>query len=216
MGDMEFESLAELWGSYRDQVVPPGAPPVQFEETQRAFYAGAFGVLTEMLKAVDENTPDEEGERMLNAWLAEARRFVDSREQGTPPAPSADEEGRRLEAVSGVNARGEGFVQIVMEYGAKKERAVNQATPAEAREISRHIAEAAEAAETDSYIVQFFRNRMDLSTEQIGAFLMDFREFRALSGGVKNRGKEDPHWQDMMRKNAQKKGHGPIDPTRKY
>lgn len=112
--------------------------------------------------------------------------------------------GYKIEAVSGVNVREEGFVHITMEVGNGR-KAVLQASTAEAREISRHIAEAAEAAETDAYIVQFFTRRMNLSIEQAGAFLVDFRKWRDLSGGVKSRDKDDPHWQDMMRRNAEGK-----------
>jgi hypothetical protein len=112
-----------------------------------------------------------------------------------------------VEAVSGVNVRGEGFVHISMEVGNGR-KAVLQANTAEAREISRHIAEAAEAAETDAFLVQFFTRKLNLSIEQAGAFLMDFRAWRDVSGGVKNRGKDDPHWQEMMRRKEEGKAQG--------
>lgn len=36
-------NLAETWQSYRDQVIPAAASPVQVQECRRAFYAGAAG-----------------------------------------------------------------------------------------------------------------------------------------------------------------------------
>ncbi len=111
------------------------------------------------------------------------------------------EEITNIEAVSGVNARGEGFVHIALMHRDK--RAVIQATPAEARNISRQIAEAAEAAETDSFLFQFLKDKIGAQVEQVGAVLLEFRAFRELSGGVKNRDQNDPHWQEMDRKNKE-------------
>ena len=92
-----------------------------------------------------------------------------------------------LEAISGVNERGEGSVRIaVLRDG--KELAVLQATPGEARQIAQQIAEAAEAAETDSFIFQCFESKLHMHPEQIGAFLLEFRELRELSRNAKTAG----------------------------
>ncbi len=102
------------------------------------------------------------------------------------------EKQHRIEAVSGVNIRGEGFVHIVHITG--EERYGAQATPAEARQIAQQIMEAAEAAETDSFIFQFMQTQVGLDVGSAGQVLVDFRKWREISGGVKSRDKDDPHW----------------------
>ena len=110
----------------------------------------------------------------------------------------SEENQYRIEAISGVNQRGEGFVHI--NYVAGADRYGCQATPAEARQLAQQIVEAAEAAETDSFIYQFMQNKIGLDPERSGMVLIEFRQWREISGGVKNRGKDDPHWQDAMKK----------------
>jgi hypothetical protein len=101
-----------------------------------------------------------------------------------------------IEAISGVNPRGEGFVHIrVSEPGVRDQ--VVQCTPAKAREIAQFIFEAAEAADTDSFLFQFMRNKVGLDPEGAAQVLVDFRAWREISGGVKSRMADDPHWKDM-------------------
>jgi hypothetical protein len=52
------------WRSYRDQVLPNGAPPIQLQETRRAFYAGAKALLTVLTNDVTPLTEDA-GVRVL-------------------------------------------------------------------------------------------------------------------------------------------------------
>jgi hypothetical protein len=41
------------WLSYRNAVIQPSAGPVQLLESRRAFYAGAQGLLTEIVQMID-------------------------------------------------------------------------------------------------------------------------------------------------------------------
>lgn len=110
----------------------------------------------------------------------------------------------RIEAISGVNQRGEGFIHIRVERNGKEAEVV-QCTPAKAREIAQFILEAAEAAETDSFLYQFMKDKVGLDQEQAGRVLVDFREWRQLSGGVRSRTADDPHWRDMKERMAEDK-----------
>lgn len=64
------------WRSYRDQVVPNGAPPVQLQETRRAFFAGAKALLSVLTNDV---TPlsDDAGVQVLEAIDKEFNEFRD-------------------------------------------------------------------------------------------------------------------------------------------
>ena len=117
-----------------------------------------------------------------------------------------------VEAISGVNKRGEGFIHLSMEISGHQ-RAVLQATPTEARQIGQQIIEAAEAAETDSVLFQFLTDpsKVGLDAARAAAVLLDFRKWRELSGGVRNRDSDDPHWYDMLRRTADP----PADPTKR-
>jgi hypothetical protein len=56
---MNRRIIAKEWERYRDTVLPKGAPRVQLVETERAFYAGAWALLTkvvDMLSDGDETT----------------------------------------------------------------------------------------------------------------------------------------------------------------
>lgn len=62
-----IEPLAVIWEDYRTTVIPPDASPVQVRETERAFYAGAFALLT----AFHRTTSAEETVHAMEAWMAE-------------------------------------------------------------------------------------------------------------------------------------------------
>lgn len=49
-----MKTIADVYGSFAEQVVPKDAPPVQRQETRRAFYAGA-AALYEVLSSIPDN-----------------------------------------------------------------------------------------------------------------------------------------------------------------
>jgi hypothetical protein len=67
-------TLLSEWDSYRTLVVPADAPPIQQQETRRAFYAGAQAMLV-MISATSERGPDE-GVADIEALQVELAAFV--------------------------------------------------------------------------------------------------------------------------------------------
>jgi hypothetical protein len=45
-------TVRDAWESYRGQVLPVTAPPIQVRETRRAFYAGAEMLMLQILKGL--------------------------------------------------------------------------------------------------------------------------------------------------------------------
>ena len=74
---------------------------------------------------------------------------------------------------SGVNQKGEPFVQLI-----RGETVISQMDVEQAREHGLAMLEAAEAAETDAFMWRWGQ-RMGLGAEQAGAMLVDFRKMRA-------------------------------------
>jgi hypothetical protein len=89
----------------------------------------------------------------------------------------SENDAKRLMHQSGVNQRGEPFVQLILDG-----KVMGQMTPTEARDHARAISEAAEAAETDAFLIQFFRNELDVPRNSALGVLMKFREFRERAG----------------------------------
>lgn len=64
---MATDRIAQAWESYRRDVVPATASAVQVQECRRAFYAGAQGLLTALLTALDPATePTERDLRLMD------------------------------------------------------------------------------------------------------------------------------------------------------
>jgi hypothetical protein len=90
----------------------------------------------------------------------------------------ASEKNERLFHQSGVNPKGEPFVQLLLDG-----KIIGQLTPEDARDHARAITEAAEAAEQDAFLMDFLQNKMELPFESAGHVLMEFREFRKARTG---------------------------------
>lgn len=60
----------------------------------------------------------------------------------------------------------------------KLEEEMAQLTPTKAREIAGMLLEAADAAESDHFIVKFMRETIGLGEQQAAQVLMDFRKLR--------------------------------------
>jgi hypothetical protein len=79
-------TLGTLWSDYASKVIPPNASDVQVSETQRAFYAGVYSILTAMARQVgDEDHATEVDMAMVDGFFTEAEQFLASKLQ----APSA-------------------------------------------------------------------------------------------------------------------------------
>lgn len=87
---------------------------------------------------------------------------------GTP-----EDEPQILWHQSGVNSKGEPFVQLLL-----NERIIGQMSPEEARDHARAITEAAEAAEQDAFIFDWVTRKVGSAPEQAAGLLQDFRAYR--------------------------------------
>ncbi len=89
---MRLESVGESFATYRAGVIPPDAPTVQVEECRRAFYAGVYFCLLNLMHNIgDESTDEEQGILELEKLKAECEAFAARAgmplPEPTPPAP---------------------------------------------------------------------------------------------------------------------------------
>ena len=54
--------IAKGWESYRSMVIPADAPPVQLQESERAFYAGAAILWESVMQGLDPGSDETEGD----------------------------------------------------------------------------------------------------------------------------------------------------------
>ena len=54
--------IAKGWESYRSMVIPPDASPVQLQESERAFYAGAAILWKSVMQGLDSGDDATEGD----------------------------------------------------------------------------------------------------------------------------------------------------------
>ena len=87
---------------------------------------------------------------------------------------------------SGVNPKGEPFVQLLLDT-----EIIGQLSPEQARDHARAITEAAEAAEQDAFLMDFAQKELGLKFEDAGRILVAFREYRAKTTG-KSQGPTKP------------------------
>jgi hypothetical protein len=61
---MSRRTVRAMWESYRAGVMPSNAPPVQVIECRRAYYAGAQGLMAQILNGIgagpESTEPDED------------------------------------------------------------------------------------------------------------------------------------------------------------
>jgi hypothetical protein len=67
-------AIGKDWASYRDFVIPPHAPNVQKLECERAFYAGAWSMFKNMMKAADLD--EAQAEKVVATLEAEVENYA--------------------------------------------------------------------------------------------------------------------------------------------
>jgi hypothetical protein len=72
--------IKEGWDRYRKAVIPEDAPSMQFLECRRAFYAGAFEIITTNVELGEMK--EEEAIKILEGLLLEAIEFRKKVERG--------------------------------------------------------------------------------------------------------------------------------------
>jgi hypothetical protein len=75
-------TIADEFNSYLLLVVPAGAPPVQIQETQRAFYAGAAAAFALMNRLGEDDVPEHVGVVLLERLDRELKAFSAKVEAG--------------------------------------------------------------------------------------------------------------------------------------
>lgn len=75
---------------------------------------------------------------------------------------------------SGINAKGEPFIQLI-----RGQKVIGQMSPEQARDHALAILESAEAAEQDAFIYDWVLNRIGGGQQQAAGLLVDFRKYRA-------------------------------------
>lgn len=71
--------IKQAWVEFSDDILMD-VSSVQFTETRRAFYAGAFAVMVETLEITE--LEDEEAVKALSGMRAECVEFLDQLKQG--------------------------------------------------------------------------------------------------------------------------------------
>lgn len=87
---------------------------------------------------------------------------------------------------SGVNPKGEPFIQLLLD-----EEIIAQMSPGQARDHARAVMESAETAEQDAFLLDFARNQIGLPFADAGRIIVAFREYRARTTG-KSQGPTKP------------------------
>jgi hypothetical protein len=126
-----------------------------------------------------------------------------------------DTEETVIEWVSGVNQKGEPFIQLVKVYSQSGKRdIVAQFDPWQARDCALNALSAAEAAQTDAVLMKFLKERLGVTDpSQFGPVMIDFRNLRAQFGT--STPADASHWQQVMDDLAISRTGKPFDPTKK-
>jgi hypothetical protein len=90
--EVRTETVAESFATYRTGVIPAGASDVQVEECRRAFYAGTYFMLLNLLHNIgDDSTDEDQGVVELEKLKAECEAFAAGVKMAlptaTPPPP---------------------------------------------------------------------------------------------------------------------------------
>jgi hypothetical protein len=128
---LTLTTVAEAFEDYRTHVLPQGAPPIQIEETRRAFYAATYLTLMHLMNDIgSEATSEEEGVAHLEALKAECEGFAAAQRdyvaaQLVEPqgynVRSKDVEAALRELASLIKPQvptGYGFTLLIFSYGA--------------------------------------------------------------------------------------------------
>jgi hypothetical protein len=66
------------WYAYAERILPKNAPAVQRQETRRAFYAGAWELLSRLAELGEPEIPEDAGVEVLEATRREIEAFFKS------------------------------------------------------------------------------------------------------------------------------------------
>lgn len=69
-----MNTIQSNWEEYK-VLIPKDAPKVQFNETERAFYAGAFSILHIMINGLNANVSEDAGVKVIDNLRQECLDF---------------------------------------------------------------------------------------------------------------------------------------------
>ncbi len=72
------KTIAAIWESYRQQVLPPDAPPVQVRECRLAFYGGFHAMMQINLELGGDEYSEDQGFAVLNSIDRELQAFFEA------------------------------------------------------------------------------------------------------------------------------------------
>jgi hypothetical protein len=125
-----------------------------------------------------------------------------------------DTEETTLFWASGVNQKGEPFIQLSKVYKSGRREIIAQLDPWQTRDCALNALSAAEAAQTDALLLRFLTTRLgETDPQRIGLVLVDFRNLRAEFGTSTPPDAE--HWNAVMDDIAKKRTGKAFDPTKK-
>lgn len=70
-----MNTLQQNWEAFKNLAIPEGAPSVQVDAMQLAFYSGAESILR--LQFAIQNVSDDAGIGMIEGWFDECRMFAE-------------------------------------------------------------------------------------------------------------------------------------------
>jgi hypothetical protein len=82
VSDHKIQTIKDSWESYALACVPSDAPPIQAQETRRAFYAGNADMLARLIDITHLDDSDPARELLLVNSVRELSAFRDAVEKG--------------------------------------------------------------------------------------------------------------------------------------
>lgn len=80
---MRRNRVQEIWGTYRERVIPKDAPAVQITECRCAFFAGCESLLRIMMSAMEPGLEETPGDLQVMADIeAELKAFAEGVKAG--------------------------------------------------------------------------------------------------------------------------------------
>ena len=71
-------TISQLWNHFSEEAINPAAPLIQFEEMQKAYYAGMITAIHYLLEAAEEELSEEEGEKVIDNIHTELEQWFEN------------------------------------------------------------------------------------------------------------------------------------------
>jgi len=71
----QLRTIAECWAYFREEVIPPGSPPIMVERAEMCFYTGAAFVFDQNIAIGGDGVTEEQGLAHLDRLQAELNAY---------------------------------------------------------------------------------------------------------------------------------------------